>query len=308
MPKPPTPTASTPYEKEFLLHAKEVLEIRNSLDNKKETKPNVFTVEIKREDRENKAEQNHRDSGQKLEEKNDHKIEQKDFDIRQEKFSIEQENKTDEEKQRLSVKEHDNTTEQKSQNLSNETNSELSLQTTTYESATDNLSPEEYDSPYPDENAIIESSESEFDIGSGDDSIYIVTIRGEKDPTFLIVTEKFMAERDAVVDAREKSRWDTERLISCELINDEEPYVELKFDTLRSDRKMRQYIIDDPDEMRKLIGVLRNYIEKRPPDKLTCYKCIKCSSTFALEKTVSLYGDKSVECPNCSSSFVIEEE
>lgn len=279
IPKSSLPTSSTPYEEDFLIHAKEVIMTRNEskpkLESETTTNPNDTVAKL-----------------DKVETKP--KLDLSETKTKPETKILDKSDSSDAKTETLSDEQND----------SNEKNDEVSAQTT-YNSATDQLTGDEQDDcPYLDENVEVQSTESYMDLGKGDDSIYIVTIKGEEDPLFVIVTDKYIVERDAIVNAKEKSKWDLERLTSCELMDGDPPYIQLEFDTLRSDRKMRQYLLDDPDEMRRLIGVLRTYLESKPPEKLLFYKCMKCSKTFGIEKK---HSKQQIQCPACFSDYVFEE-
>lgn len=320
MPKSSFPKTSSPYDADFLIHAGEVLEAR-ALEGKTPDNSPINKPEIKRID--NRSLQCKNDSTLLSTSRKSNKTEAV-VETASNSLGID-ENKTDSDKESSRKNDNeekqndndDNEEDEKFQSLNtlDQQVDQASAQTTTYESATEQLSGEEedHDCLYPDENASVASTQSLFDLGKGDDGIFIVTVRGTRDPLFLIVSDKFMAERDAIVNAREKTKWDTDTLMSCELIDDEPPFVQLKFDTLRSDRKIREYCFDDVDEMQRLIGVLKDIVDSRPPDKLTCFKCMKCSTTFgtpkvSTEKAKRMYEEKAVECPNCFSNLVIEED
>lgn len=263
IPKSSYPKTSSPYEQDFLIHAREVLEARE-------------------------AEHQERLSSGRTPPKNSH-------------MPAVKINGTDDSKLEEKVTASNIST---SVDLLDET----SGPTTTYESATDQLTDGDEDGLYPDENVSISSTESMFDLGQGDDCIFIVTIKDQTFPIFFIIAEKFMAERDAIVNAKEKTKWDLNSLISCELKDGEPPFVQLEFDTLRSDRKMRQYVLDDEDETQRLIEKLSHIVANRPPEKLTCFKCMKCNAVFGIKKSKRMHDTKKIECPTCLSSFVIEED
>lgn len=159
--------------------------------------------------------------------------------------------------------------------------------------------------PYADGN-VSDDSDSLINIGKCDDDLYLVTPVGDAEPIFLVVTENFLAERDVTTDAKEHCKWDTERLISCKLINEE---VHLEFDTLNTNRKQRQYLLEDVEERERLVKVLTEYIDKRPVVEIgTFYQCLKCNKEFKVEIDRYRRDFKEIECPVCQSNLVIEEQ
>lgn len=151
------------------------------------------------------------------------------------------------------------------------------------------------------------SSDSVIDIGTCDDDLYFVTRVGESEQICLVVTEKFLAERDVVVDAKEHYRWDTEGLISCKVDND---VIHLEFDRMRADYKQRQYQLEDDAERERLIKVLTNIIDKRPTQETSvkCYQCLKCNKTFKLQNGKYNKNVECLECPACESKLIIEQK
>lgn len=153
------------------------------------------------------------------------------------------------------------------------------------------------------------SSDEEIDLGSGDESIYLATRRGEADPVFLVVTKYRLSERNCIT-SKEKVRWHIESLTSCELVKgDPDPdFVRLEFETLRKDKQLREYVLDNEETLR-LISVLNNVIQNKPPEekKVTIYQCMKCSKQFTEGQVIRKY-DTPLECPACQSTLVIEQD
>lgn len=161
--------------------------------------------------------------------------------------------------------------------------------------------------PYSDGNLCDSaSSDSLIDIGTCDDDLYFVTRVGESEEICLVVTEKFLAERDVVVNAKEHYRWDTEGLVSCKVEND---VIHLEFDRMRTDYKQRQYLVEDSEERDRLIKVLTSIIEKRPEEVSgKCYQCLKCNEIFKLQNGKYNKSVECLECPNCESKLIIEQK
>lgn len=150
------------------------------------------------------------------------------------------------------------------------------------------------------------SSEEEVDLGNGDESIYLVTKRGETDELFVVVTTNRIYERDCIT-SKKRVHWHIESLTSCELIEDDPDYVKLEFETLRKDKKQREYVLEK-DEAERLIAVLKNVIENKPPDEhVIAYQCMKCSHQFAVDRVLN-HRKGPLECPACESTVVIEQE
>lgn len=153
------------------------------------------------------------------------------------------------------------------------------------------------------------SSEEEVDLGDGDESIYLVTKRGEGEELFVVITKNRIYERDCIT-SKVKAHWHIESLTSCELTEAEEDVqrcVKLEFETLRKDKKQREYVLEK-EEAERLTAVLKQVIENKPPDdSILVYQCMKCSHTFSLDKTLN-HRKGPLECPACESTLVIEHE
>lgn len=151
------------------------------------------------------------------------------------------------------------------------------------------------------------SSEEEIDLGDGDESIYLVTRRGSDEELFVVLTQKRIYERDCIT-SKVKSHWHIESLMDCEFVEGEPAVIRLQFETIRKDRKQREYVLEEEEEARRLMGVLKSVLDNKAPDEnILGYQCMKCSRQFAVDRAVDLRG-KPLQCPACESTLVIERE
>lgn len=153
------------------------------------------------------------------------------------------------------------------------------------------------------------SSEEEIDLGDGDESIYLVKKRGTDDELFVVITENRIYERD--ITSKIKSHWHIESLINCELVEEEGESegacIRLCFETLRKDKKLREYVLEWK-EAGRLTTVLKNILENKPPeDSVPVYQCMKCSQQFSVDDALEVR-KKPLQCPACESTLVIEHE
>lgn len=175
----------------------------------------------------------------------------------------------------------------------------------TFETAPDSTLPN--DSIFDDKNAE-SSSEEEVDLGDGDESMYLVTKRGETEDLFFVVTKNRIYERDCIT-SKIKVHWHIESLVNCELVQDEPFYVKLEFDTLRKDKKQREYVLEK-EEANRLFAVLKVILDNKAPDEntySTAYQCMKCSHRFVVNNMLR-QREKTLECPVCQSTVVVEQE
>lgn len=154
------------------------------------------------------------------------------------------------------------------------------------------------------------SSEEEIDLGDGDESIYLVKKRGGDEELFVVITENRIYERDCIT-SKIKSHWHIESLVNCELIEqegeNEDACIRLDFETLRKDKKLREYVLEW-EEAGRLTAVLKNILENKPPeDSVPVYQCMKCSQQFSVDDALELR-KKPLQCPACESTLVIEQE
>lgn len=158
---------------------------------------------------------------------------------------------------------------------------------------------EENDDDYPDDD------DEEEDLGEGEESLYLVTIKGQSDPVFVIVTSTHIIERESD-NGKERGRWQSETVLHCERLGDD--CLQVHFDTYKSDGKQRQYIFEDLEELQRLQDTLNTIIENKPPEELNLYKCMNCNNQFGVNKTLDTYNDKKMACPLCRSTLVFEDE
>ncbi|KAF2885489.1 hypothetical protein ILUMI_20639 [Ignelater luminosus] len=145
------------------------------------------------------------------------------------------------------------------------------------------------------------------DLGEGEESLYLATIKDETEPVFIVLTNTHIWERECN-SGKEKARWPLETLQSCELLGDNCTEVRLGFDTVKRDRQERQYELE-VDEATRLACVLNNILTNRPPEecKLVVYRCMKCSTQFSNEKKRGRE-TPALKCPACQSTVVIEDD
>lgn len=177
------------------------------------------------------------------------------------------------------------------------------IETTTPDSAVSD------NSVYAAEDEKESSTDEEVDLGDGDESLFLCTKKNDSEQIFLVVTKSRLSERE-VTTSKEITHWHVHTLTKCEQVEDEKlHYVRLEFDTLRRDRKVREYILDEK-EMARLIEVLKKIIEEKPNDlkKVTKYQCMKCSSKFSKDTNGQHIREKQMECPSCESTLVIEDD
>lgn len=150
------------------------------------------------------------------------------------------------------------------------------------------------------------SSEEEIDLGDGDESIYLVCKRGSEEELFVVITKNRIYERDCIT-SKVKSHWHVESLINCEFVENEESYIRLDFETIRKDKKQREYVLEK-EEGERLMAALKNVIESKPKDQnVLIYQCMKCSHQFTLDSTLDMRKEP-LECTVCQSTIVIERE
>lgn len=153
------------------------------------------------------------------------------------------------------------------------------------------------------------STDEEIDLGDGDESLFLCKNKENSEEIFLVVTKLKLSERE-VTTSKEITHWHVHSLTKCERIEDESPYIQLEFDALRRDRKVRQYTLDE-DEMERLVEVLQKIIEEKPVDLkyVKKYQCMKCSLKFKKDYYSGKYiGEEQMECPACESTLVIEDD
>lgn len=150
------------------------------------------------------------------------------------------------------------------------------------------------------------SSEEDIDLGDGDESIYLVTKRGGEEELFVVITKHRIYERDCIT-SKVKSHWHIESLINCDLVDDQPSYIRLEFETIRKDKKQREYVLEE-EEAERLTAVLKSIIAQKPPDEhILVYQCMKCSHQFSLDTTLKRR-EKPLQCPACEGTLVIELE
>lgn len=147
-----------------------------------------------------------------------------------------------------------------------------------------------------------DSSDGEDVFSSGEECIYLVTNKSDNNHVFVVVTDKFISERD-VTTSKEKARWHVNTIIKCE--KQEGNSVRLEFNTLRRDRKLRLY---EPDlnELELFYKAVKEKIDvKILNEEKRAYQCMKCSQVFkkVVENTLVTVA---IECPSCDSNLVIE--
>lgn len=146
------------------------------------------------------------------------------------------------------------------------------------------------------------------DLGEGEENLYIATIKDTGEQVFVVLTETHIRERECE-SGNEKLRWLLESLLSCEVLGEERTDIRLEFDTVRRDKRERLYALE-AEEAARLATFLGNILASRPlqHDKLTVYKCMKCSTQFTREKSARQRETPAQECPTCESTLVIEDD
>lgn len=150
---------------------------------------------------------------------------------------------------------------------------------------------------------ISDSSDGEDGFTIGEECIYLVTNICDNTQVFVVVTEKFISERD-VTTSKETARWHVNTIIKCEKEGDAS--VKLEFNTLRRDRKLRLYEVD-PTDFETFYNAVKDKIDvKKIDEQKKAYQCMKCSNVFKKVVKNSLITPSTIECPACESNLVIE--
>ncbi|KAJ9593403.1 hypothetical protein L9F63_015029, partial [Diploptera punctata] len=125
---------------------------------------------------------------------------------------------------------------------------------------------------------------------------------------FFIVTGGWLKEKEAL-SGKTREKWTTSSLMSCVRTGKEHDnaIVQLTFDTIRRDRQERTYIMDENDAQR-LVRMLSEVLESRSLTDMNqiVYRCMKCSTQFSQEIHPKRMENKTLTCPTCNSTLVIE--
>lgn len=148
-----------------------------------------------------------------------------------------------------------------------------------------------------------DSSDGEDVFTSGEECIYLVKNKNDDSHVFVVVTEKFISERD-VTTSKEKARWHVNTINKCEKQVD--TTVKLEFKTLRRDRKYRLYELD-LSEVDTFVAAVTDKIDiKKLNEERKKYQCMKCSQIFQKVNEDTLISTVLMECPKCDSNLIIE--
>ncbi|KAB0801895.1 hypothetical protein PPYR_04081 [Photinus pyralis] len=183
----------------------------------------------------------------------------------------------------------------------------------TFTTATDSVASENnslYAGEQVDSSEVVVSEEEEDDddeeLGEGEENLYLANLKDSLEPIFIVLTNTHIFERECDT-SKEKTRWLLETLQSCELLGDDCTDIRLTFDTVKRDRREREYVLE-ADESTRLSCVLNNILTNRSPlEQLIVYQCMKCSTQFSNKKKRGR-STPVLECPACHSTVVIEHD
>ncbi|KAK5649987.1 hypothetical protein RI129_001016 [Pyrocoelia pectoralis] len=152
-----------------------------------------------------------------------------------------------------------------------------------------------------------EDDDDDEELGEGEENLYLANLKDTLEPIFIVLTNTHIFERECD-SSKEKTRWLLETLQSCELLGDDCTDIRLTFDTVKRDRREREYVLE-ADESTRLACVLNNILTNRSPleHQLIIYQCMKCSTQFSHKKKRGRTTPV-LECPACHSTVVIEHD
>lgn len=133
-----------------------------------------------------------------------------------------------------------------------------------------------------------------------DEETFLVTNKVGQE-LFLVITGRHIRERDALT-TRTLNKWSIKSLESVERTTADT--ITLNFDTLKKDRKQREYKLDK-SAAHKLDQLFRTILANRPLSEMNqkLYRCAVCMVEFSREQK---FNNSETFCPECKSSYVIE--
>ncbi|XP_044762418.1 serine/threonine-protein kinase 11-interacting protein [Coccinella septempunctata] len=152
-----------------------------------------------------------------------------------------------------------------------------------------------------------ETSEDEDIEVNSEESIYMAKIPGEEEDLFVVFTKDSLTEIDCTT-SKERASWVLSTITSCEFIDEDRCTVQINFDTLRKDRKMRIYDLqsEDAERLHNFIAHLIDSREKPALNKvLQCMKCLK--QIPKVDDLLASYKEETMRCPDCGSTILVEE-
>ncbi|XP_058820320.1 uncharacterized protein LOC131682671 isoform X2 [Topomyia yanbarensis] len=130
---------------------------------------------------------------------------------------------------------------------------------------------------------------------------YVVNVKGNPVEMCLIISDVSIREKDS---GKTKTRWGIKTLQACE--RSTSTSITLLFDTVKKDKKMRTYEIDE-FTCQQLEHFLRELLSRRPLSEMNqrLFKCVVCNAKFSREiNTKKAFED--LQCPECSGGYCIE--
>ncbi|KAF7270656.1 hypothetical protein GWI33_016377 [Rhynchophorus ferrugineus] len=118
----------------------------------------------------------------------------------------------------------------------------------------------------------------------------------------LMVSDTYLSEMDSV-SLKKKSSWSFDMVIICRM-GEAQNAVHLEFDTVRKDRKSRDYYMEESEIF---VNLIQSKVKEIPQKKVT-YQCMKCDEYFSIAKKNVREEERrqsSVICPKCNSDYVI---
>lgn len=137
---------------------------------------------------------------------------------------------------------------------------------------------------------ITQDEEAISDIDENETTTFVVMDEKTKVDLILVLTEDAIREKDALT-CKTLTKWGITILESCERVRTN--LIQLNFDTIRKDRKERQYRMESKC-CQNLERLLRDILSSRPlSENLQFYKCAKCNMQFSREIDTHLKSKKS---------------